>query len=246
MRVATYNIRNVRAMDRASWWWRRRGAVRAVVAGLYADVVALQEAYPSQIRWLRDDPLTASEWQVAGRGRNAGGGGEAAPIFTRSSALANRTEVTRWFGPDPDRAGSRPPGAAHPRIATIADYDLVGDDAELTIANVHLDPVSGERRAASVDQLLGWLEPRLGGPMIVLGDFNGPLTESWHSALRAAGLRSALEDGVGPTANGFGAASGQQQIDHVFVSANFEVVAATIHTEAGHASDHYPVTVELR
>ena len=123
---------------------------------------------------------------------------------------------------------------------------MVADDRVLTVANLHLDPASGERRTASIDQLVDWLESHLGGPTIVLGDFNGPLREAWHGTLREAGLRSALDDDAGPTANGFGVAAAMQQIDHVFVTADLDVAAATIHTAAGYASDHYPVTVDLR
>lgn len=245
MRVVTYNVRNARALDRASWWWRRRARVSEVLGGLGADVVAVQEAYPSQLRWLRAEPFGAPDWEIAGRGRNARGGGEAAAVFTRTSVLARRSEVTRWFGPQPDRPGARDTGASHPRVATIADYDLVTDDRVLTIANLHLDHVSAARRATSVDQLLAWLEPHRGGLLLVLGDFNGPLGEPWAGALEAAGLRSALPDGAGPTANGYGDPAGEQQIDHVFVSSGIEITSAHIQVDAGHASDHYPVVADL-
>lgn len=245
MRVATYNVRNARALDRASWWWRRRDRVRDVIAGLEADVIGLQEAYPSQVRWVRESPCSAPDWEVVGRGRNADGGGEALPVFTRTQRLVRRTEVTRWFGPEPDRPGSRAPGASHPRIVTVADYDIVADQRVLTVANLHLDPASASRRVESVEQLVGWLEPGLGGPTVVLGDFNGPLGEPWHDALSEAGLRSALRDGAGPTANGFGDPAGCQQIDHVFVSADLDVRSARIVVDAGFASDHYPVVIDV-
>lgn len=245
VRVATYNIRNVRAIDPTSWWFRRRERVRDVVTGLEADVVGLQEAYPSQIRFLRDAPFSAPDWQAIGRGRNRNHGGEAVPIFTRSARLELLDQRTHWFGPAPERAGSRVEGAAHPRIVTIGHYAVVENDARLTVANLHLDPVSVERRVESVVQLLGWLGDDLGGPTLVMGDFNGPLAEPWVAQLRSAGLISALADGAGPTANGFGDPGARQQIDHVFTTAALRVEATEIVVGAGHASDHYPVVADL-
>ncbi|MEM7142825.1 MAG: endonuclease/exonuclease/phosphatase family protein [Actinomycetota bacterium] len=245
MRLVTYNIRNARALDPASWWWRRRRRLADVIDGLHADVVALQEAYPSQIRYLRGGPLASSDHELAGRGRNRDGGGEAVPIFTRTSALRRSSEETIWFGPNPDRPGSRDPGASHPRIATIATYDVVGSDGRLRVVNLHLDPASVDRRTESVRQLLASVGPVDTMSTVVVGDFNGPLDEPWSAELTAAGFRSALPADAGPTSNGFGDPGGQQQIDHVFVDRTAEVVAAEIVTAAGHASDHYPVLVEL-
>lgn len=245
MRLATYNIRNVRALDPASWWWRRRRALRTVMASLDADVVGVQEAYPSQIRYLRQEPFGAPGWQAIGRGRNRNHGGEAVPVFSRTAALALVDQRTHWFGPAPDVAGSRADGAAHPRIVTIGHYEVVENDERLTVANLHLDPASLERRTDSVEQLLAWLADDLDGPLVVLGDFNGPLAEPWAAVLADAGLRSALPDGTGPTANAFGDDDAAQQIDHVFVSASLRVDAAAIVDAAGHASDHYPVTVDV-
>ncbi|HJR24407.1 MAG TPA: endonuclease/exonuclease/phosphatase family protein, partial [Acidimicrobiales bacterium] len=53
LRVATFNVRNGRALDGfvRAWPFRRR-AVVAAIASLDADVVGLQEAYRFQLRSL--------------------------------------------------------------------------------------------------------------------------------------------------------------------------------------------------
>ena len=244
MRVASYNIRNARAIDPTSWWWRRRRRVGDVIADLEADVVCLQEAYPSQIRYLQRGPLASPEWEFVGRGRNARGGGEAVPVFAQAARFTLRDGHTQWFGSTPHDPGTHMTGAAHPRISTSASYDVVGREQAVTIVNLHLDHASADRRGASVDQIVSTL-PEVRESLVVLGDFNGPLTESWSEALRGVGFRSVLEDGSGPTANGFGDSSGQQQIDHIFVRDDVTVLDARIVTEAGHASDHYPVVADL-
>ena len=247
MQVATYNIRNVRAIDPSSWWWFRRRRLREVVGLLDVDLWAFQEAYPSQISHIADRVLPAPAWGVVGRGRNPNGGGEAAVQFHRRSMLRHLSDTTRWFGPTPDCAGSRMPDARHPRIVTITEYAVMDGVSPLTVAGLHLDSDSVERRAASLEQLAEWMRAAVAsGPTIVLGDFNGPRTEPGFGALTRLGLRSVLPDDAGPTSNGFGRhIDEQQQIDHIFVSDHYDVVSAGIVTDAGHASDHYPVVAHL-
>jgi endonuclease/exonuclease/phosphatase family metal-dependent hydrolase len=247
VRVATYNIRNVRALDWSSLWWRRRGRVEAVVGSLGADLIGMQEAYPSQIRWIRTNVLQPPEWGVAGSGRDRRGGGEAVPLWHRRDELRRVSESTRWFGPTPDEAGSRIAGARFPRIATIVEYDWVRGDTRVLVVNVHLDSADVANRTRSLEQLAGWIGPQVAAmPTIVLGDFNAPTTEPGFSALVDQRLRSALPADAGPTSNGFGKKlDRQRQIDHVFVSAHFRVVDAGILVDAGYASDHYPVVVDL-
>ncbi len=246
MRVATYNIRNGRAVDPASFWWTRRRALRDVVTRVDADVWGLQEVYRFQRRHLARTVLPAHSWGSVGRGRNRNGGGEQVPVFHRRAVFADATASTRWFGPTPERPGSRPDGAAFPRIATIADLIPAGDGPVVRVANLHLDSDSVERRAEALGQLVPWLADEPRAPTIVMGDFNGPMTEPGFDALTEAGFRSALPADAGPTSNGFGRRlDEQQQIDHVFVSSHFKVVGARIDTDSGHASDHYPVVVDL-
>ncbi|MEZ5166587.1 MAG: endonuclease/exonuclease/phosphatase family protein [Acidimicrobiales bacterium] len=119
----------------------------------------------------------------------------------------------------------------------------------LRVANLHLDGGRRRDRDSCLTQLLDWLGPRDDGgfarPTVVLGDFNGTLAEPGFAAFADAGLRSALPEAAGPTSNGFGRVEHQHQIDHVFLSRHLGVVAAEIRTDAGLASDHYPVVVEL-
>ena len=246
MRVATYNIRNGRAVDLASFWWRRRRALREVVARIDADVWALQEVYRFQRRHLERTVLPAGSWGSVGTGRNRRGSGEQVPVFHRRAVFADATASIRWFGPTPEIAGSRVAGAPLPRIATFAELTPVGGGPAVRVVNLHLDSHSVERRTASLGCVGEWLDEPAGAPTIVMGDFNGPMTDPGYDALAAAGLRSALGGDAGPTSNGFGRRLDEQdQIDHVFVSSHFEVVGARIDTESGHASDHYPVVVDL-
>jgi endonuclease/exonuclease/phosphatase family metal-dependent hydrolase len=247
VRVATYNIRNLVALDWSSLWWRRRRRLATVIAGLDADLIAMQETYLGQIRWFAAQALPQPDWAVVGRARNRGGGGEAVPLWHRTARLTLVRDRTRWFGPTPDVAGSRVPGAQFPRIATFAEYDHRDSGARITVVNLHLDSAVAAHRARSLAQLVDWLRSDVDrGPTIVLGDFNAPVAEEGFAALAELGLRSALPADAGPTSNGFGrGVASQQQIDHVFVSGEFRVERAEIRRDAGYVSDHYPVVADL-
>lgn len=251
VRVATYNIRNGRALDLSSFWWTRRAAVARVIERVDADVWAFQEVHAFQRRWLERRVLRADAWGSVGDGRDPGGRGEQVPLFHRLDRFPTAADAsTRWFGPTPEVAGSAAPGAVRPRIATAAVLTSA-EGRRLRIVNLHLDSDSTDRRADSLRQLGAWLVDRAAADAsetatLVLGDFNGVRSDPGYEALVEAGLAAVeLPDG-GATSNGFGRRLDEQrQIDHVFVSGHLDVRAARIDRQAGHASDHFPVVVDL-
>lgn len=248
MRLATYNIRNGRAVGPATCWWRRRRALGEVITQVNADVWALQETYRFQRRYLQRRTLPPSSWGSAGEGRNEGGGGEQVPVFYRHAMFAVESATTRWFGPTPEIAGSVIDGASRPRISTAVSLQCRDDGRPLRVVSLHLDSDSAERRTESIRQLADWLGADIPAvPTVVMGDFNGPMTDPGFEALAEQGLTSALGPDGGPTSNGFGRdPESQRQIDHIFVSSDLEVVSAEIVRWAGHASDHYPVVADVR
>ncbi|MGI9645264.1 MAG: endonuclease/exonuclease/phosphatase family protein, partial [Ilumatobacteraceae bacterium] len=187
MRVATYNIRNMVALDWKSCWCRRRSSVAAVIRDIDVDAWAMQEVYKPQVRYLERHALPG--WTVVGEGRNLGGGGEACPIWI-GHEWSLVESVTRWFGERPQTPGSRLTGAFFPRMATIAVVD--GPEGRMVLANTHLDEKSPERRHASVAQLLGWLADHIPDlPVVILGDLNATIDSSPVQALIDAGFESA-------------------------------------------------------
>lgn len=241
--IATYNIRNVRALDLASCWWRRRRSLDTAIARLDVDVLAMQEAYPSQRRYLARNSLR--DWTMVGTGRNADGGGEGCPIAVRPGPLRVVSSETRWFGSTPDVPGSRLPGAGFPRIATIAVIEQVAG-ARFVVANTHLDEKVEANRTRSLEQLSSWLVDDFSGlPAIVCGDLNTLPGAPPLDALAAAGLRPLLRPEHGPTSNGFGDPEHAHQIDHVFVSPQWPDAEVRVHVDAGHASDHWPVSARF-
>lgn len=244
LRVATFNIRNGRANDGLQSWPFRRRTTRAAIAALDADVIGLQEVFAFQRRWLmRGLPA----YHAVGAGRDADGRGEQCPVLVRTRR-AHISEVrTRWFGDTPDVPGSRMPDARFPRIATVCRIDVAGWRTSLQFVNVHLDAHSEERRAASIRQLLTFVDTAT--PCVVLGDFNTEVARGSLEPLFAAGFRAALPADAGGTNHDFTGGTDGPRIDHIFVNAMLGVHAAQVCSEGRRGrflpSDHWPAIADL-
>lgn len=247
LRVASFNIRNGRAWDGWNSWPLRRRATLAAIEGLDADIVGLQESYRFQLRWLAKR-LAAHD--VVATGREANNRGEHCPLFARRSVARILSNRTRWYGPTPDIAGSRPPGANFPRIATTCRIELIDSGTSVAVTNTHLDSRSSEFRAASAEQLIQWLAPDIAvTPTVVVGDFNAVPADAMFATLAAAGLREVLPPDAGGTNHRFTGRTDGRRLDHILVSDHFEVVTAKVsHARPGNRlpSDHWPVVADLR
>lgn len=239
--VATFNIRNGRALDGRRSWPLRRAAVAAAIVALDADVLALQEVYAFQRRYLAG---RTPDRRWAGEGRNGGSRGEQCALVHRPARLDLVSHMTRWFGDVTDRP-SRMPGARFPRTATFGTYrDRIGGRF-LVVVDTHLDERHTELRRRSVEQLVGWLSP--GVPTVVMGDLNTD-DVAILAPLVCHGLVPALPPDAPGTAHAFRGGVDGQRLDHVFVSSDFDVVEARVLLERpGNRlpSDHWPVRVEL-
>ena len=177
LQVATLNIRNL-----ADRWSERLPVLLAEMAALQPDLLGLQEVvYPMQ------------------QDRLIGAAGE------------SRYEVLRGWAGRPEYGNSllvREPLAAGPaerldlglnRSALRASVRLDGgSDLLFVVTHLHHEVDGAQERDQQVEQLLGWLESALAGPVrIVVGDFNADPTEAAAERMRAAGYRSAYADSNG-------------------------------------------------
>src|SRR5690606_5828073 len=121
LRAATFNIRNGLGLDGGNAWPFRRATTARTIAALDADVVALQEVYAFQQRYLE---RRLSGYRFVGAGRTDGERGERCPILVHQDRATVVDVRTAWFGDTPDRPGTRLPGAGFPRIATVATIRL--------------------------------------------------------------------------------------------------------------------------
>ena len=246
LRVASFNVRNARALDGLQSWPFRRRSTAAMARHLDADLLAVQEAYACQARYL---DRSLPEHSRYGRGRNATRGGEWCAVLVRTARLRVEEASTRWFGDDPDRPGSRLPGALFPRVATRVRAVDLATGTELELFNTHLDERRPENRLRSIELLVAWLDRDV--PTIVAGDFNAtPDGEpALFTALHDAGLLAALPDDGRGTAHDFQGGTDHRRLDHLYVSRHWEVLTAgVIDADVGRRlpSDHWPVAANLR
>jgi endonuclease/exonuclease/phosphatase family metal-dependent hydrolase len=245
MRIASFNIRTGWAFDGIHSWPFRRWATAGAIRDLDADVVALQEVHGFQLRWLMRQ---LRGYGADGEGRDGGSRGERCPLLVRNRDVRALDVRTRWFGDEPERSGTRLPGASAARIATVGDLELTATSRRFRLVNTHLDARIPANRVRSAEQLAQWVDPTI--PTVVLGDFNAPLGDAVIGVLEDVGLRSALPPGSGSTAHGFTGRRDGPGIDHILVSDHWAVHSAGVVRCEGASrrslpSDHWPVVADL-
>ena len=237
--VATFNIWH----DLGNWPARQMLLLEALRSA-DADVIALQEvledstkALPNQaetlaralggysVHFVSTDPVGAAR-----RYGNA--------ILTRLPVLA---EASRKLEPlDDYRTALRLRIRAHGRPVDVAVTHLAWHDD------------AGPVRSRQVADLLAWL-PSDGTPLIVLGDFNAPLSDSGLATLVSPRFQSALPLHAAPTTLNTAKGHRPRVIDHIFVERRwFDVARSAVigYRPVGgeYPSDHLGVvaTIVLR
>lgn len=243
VRVATFNIRNGRAFDGRNSWPFRRSATVSSLDRLDADVVALQEVYRFQLRYLA--PRLA-HLDGASTGRSRGDRGEHCPVLWRRQRFHPLRTRTLWYGGHHDAPGSRLAGARFPRIATIVLLADRSTGDRFVVANTHLDERRAALRRLSLDQLVTWLDPAL--PTIIAGDLNAAPGDPELDPLLDAGFVDALPTPGPGSVHGFSGRTDGRRIDHLLVSAHWCISDSRVVTSPPTRrlpSDHWPVVADL-
>ena len=243
LRVATFNIRNSSAPDGDDSWVLRREATAQAIEALDAEVVGLQEVLPDQLEYLRE---RFPEYEIVGAGRDDGiGAGEHSVVLVRPGKWRVESHETRWLSAEPSKPGSVGWDADLTRIATLV-WLRHADGARIGVANTHYDHAGQVAQYESSLLLASWTTDDL--PWIVMGDLNATPDSPPLKALTGAGLRDAVPAEVGGSWHDFTGATDQDRIDHILISAGWEVVEAAVsHYRPGGRlpSDHWPVTATL-
>jgi endonuclease/exonuclease/phosphatase family metal-dependent hydrolase len=232
VRVATYNIHRCRGMDARTSPQR----IASVIAGLDADVVALQEVVGASQR---------RPGQAAELGAALGMGWVMAPTRHLRGALFGNVVLTRFpvrqqIQYDLSWKTCEPRGAQ--RVDVSVDEHLV-----LHVYNVHLGTSLGERRVQA-DKVATFVhDNRTHGPSVVLGDFNewarGLATDILSARLESVDLTRYLRrrrtyPGLFPFLH----------LDHIYYKGKVEVehVELVRTRQALMASDHLPLVADLK
>lgn len=231
IRVATYNIHRCRGLDGRTVPHR----IAAVLAGVDADIIALQEVVGASL--LRPG-------QAAELGAALGMGWVMAPTRQLRTALFGNVVLTRL----PVRQHHQYDlswKTCEPR--GVQRVDIGVDDFTLHLYNVHLGTSLGERRYQA-ERLAGIVhDRRVAGPKVVLGDFNewarGLATDVLAERLQSVDLRAHLKrrrtyPGFFPILH----------LDHIYYEGKVEVTRVELPRTrlAMVASDHLPLVADLR
>lgn len=231
VRVATYNVHRCRGMDARTSPQR----IASVIAGLDADVVALQEVVGASQR---------RAGQAAELGAALGMGWVMAPTRHLRGALFGNVVLTRFpvkqhLQHDLSWKTCEPRGAQ--RVDVVVDEHHV-----LHVFNVHLGTSLGERRVQA-DKVASLVHDRTHGPSVVLGDFNewarGLATDILSARLESVDLTRYLRrrrtyPGWFPFLH----------LDHIYFKGRVEVehVELVRTRQALMASDHLPLVADLK
>lgn len=253
-RVMTYNIRLDTPADGNNRWAPRRDLLVGQVRLLKPDILGLQEVLPGQ----RGDLAAALPgFAMLGGGRDDGRlGGEAAPLLIDRSRYRIAASGMFWLSPTP-AVPSLGWDAGFRRVASWARLVDRSDGTRLLAINTHWDHVGLAARLGSGRLLRDWIARNRRGTeeVILLGDFNAPLSEASLQVLLGPNLRetraAAIEPPTGPlvTFNGWALVPEPvEAIDHVLASPGLAV--RRHHVLAAHfggrlASDHFPVIADL-
>jgi endonuclease/exonuclease/phosphatase family metal-dependent hydrolase len=231
VRVATYNIHRCRGMDGRT----RPDRIAAVLGGLEADVLALQE--------------------VVGAGPHGGGHAEAigaalgmgwvmAPARHLRGALFGNVVLSRF----PVRHHAQYDlswRTCEPRCCHRVDLDV--DGVVLHLYNVHLGTAFLERRFQAQRLAAIVSDRRVAGPKVVLGDFNewtrGLATTLLSERLQSVDLKQYMRrrrtyPGIFPILH----------LDHIYYQNDVEVLHVHLPRTRRTliASDHLPLVADLR
>ncbi|MDQ8189200.1 endonuclease/exonuclease/phosphatase family protein [Roseibacillus persicicus] len=260
LRVATFNIRYAARGDKGEKsWTSRRDLVVETIQQMNPDVLGIQEALDSQLRFLAKE---LPEYSFLGVGRDDGRKrGEYSAIFYRKKRLSldAKQSGTFWLSDTPDEPGSVTWGNAVTRVCTWGKFTDRSSGKEIFVYNTHWDHRGQPSREKSAQLIREHIAEQKESDthVVVMGDFNASetsaelkiLTEG-EGGLSNSFLKVNPDEKERGTFNGWKTTgTGGAMIDHVLTS--FELVISESQIVRHHRgtqvpSDHFPVLTILK
>jgi endonuclease/exonuclease/phosphatase family metal-dependent hydrolase len=273
LRVVTWNIRAAIGPGEPfppSWWRHvrrdRLERIGTILAGLEPDVVTLQEVAILTPDGALDDQAGELGRQLGMAVRYAAT--HAFPLIEPDTsraigtamwgnAILTRDPLASGFALGLPRAGDddfvEPPGADH-AFAGIRYRDtepghresrcvVGGTVSGIALATTHLTYIGHDQRRRQADAVRAAVR-RFSGPLVLTGDVNAPLGSPELAPFGAGLIDAFAAVGIGPD-DPARRTCGPWPIDQVLVR-DLAVEGCRVATEAGDASDHWPVVVDLR
>ena len=174
-------------------------------------------------------------------------------VLGRHRILSSRTialpvpaddELIESAGSGHELAGVRyrevEPGMREGRCALVCTID--DGSGPVNVLSTHLTYMGSTQRRRQVEAIAAHVTA-LDGPLVLLGDLNAPIHAGELAPLRESLIDAFLAVGVAPV-DERRLSCGDVAIDHVLVR-GLAPVSCRVATEAGDASDHWPVVAVL-
>lgn len=237
VRVATFNI-----WHDAGNWAARLPLLVAELRQADADVIALQEVLEDAGQDLANQAETIaallggysvhfSSTSPPGSAKRYGNA-----ILTRLPVIA---EASRHLEPLNDH-----------RTAMRVRVSAYGRPVDMVATHLAWQADAGAVRAQQLSDLMAWL-PRDGVPLVVMGDFNAPLSDPGLAALGAPRFASALAPGATTSTLNPATGHAERVIDHIFAERPWFTPTAAWRigdrpVKGEYPSDHFGVAAVLR
>ncbi len=257
IKVMTYNIRLDVTQDGKNAWQHRKDSVCHFIRKEHPDVIGMQEVLHHQ---LLDVMNGIHGYAYAGVGRFDGKEkGEYSPVIYNSDVFEWLDGGNFWLSETPEIAGSKGWDAACERICSWVRLQDKRSGSQLVVMNTHFDHIGLIAREKSARLILDSLRKISENQNVILmGDFNSPLTEKAYQTLAGNGF-SCLSDarnavvleGVQKQMTFTGFNSDQDDdalIDFIFTAGKLKVTdyqVLTINSPDFFFSDHLPVTAKM-
>lgn len=247
IKAVSFNIRYDNPDDGINQWKNRREGLALQVLNERPDVIGMQEALWSQIRWLDS---TFAGYNREGVGRDDGiNAGEFSPIYyskTRFERIAGGTFWLSTTSGEPSKGWD----AALNRICTWVRLKEVTTGKIFLAFNTHFDHIGEIARINSARLVADSIADMSKGvvPAILSGDFNaepGSVPIEWLSKMLTDTrpvTTASNQVPPTPTFNGWNAAEHTECIDFIFCNRGSKPLDYKVFNQPGnYLSDHFMV-----
>lgn len=249
LKVMSYNIRVATSRDGTNSWEFRYVATAEMFKDQAPDVMGLQEALESQVRFIEEN---FRNYKSVGVGRDDGKKkGEFMSILWNKKTVSLMKWGTFWLSETPDKP-SKGWDAECFRTATWALMKDKKTKSRFYVVNTHLDHVGKEARQNGLNLILDRIAGmnKSGFPVVLMGDFNmlpaDPAMKTVDEKMKSARNTAGKTDNTG-TFNNWGKDS--RILDYIYYSGFGECIEYQTVTEKyadrKFVSDHFPVFARL-
>lgn len=237
LRILSFNILttiDVKAITEGyKKWVDRRDALFNYINNLSPDIIALQEASPSQYDQI--DEYFSDSYKIID---NRGFSPDSILLYKRD--IFNQLEKGHWILEKPDEPKIR-------RLAVWVKLEHKTTNKQLMAIGVHLD--AKDIKLEEAKRLAGKIQEnfRFNAPIILLGDFNAESDSSTYGQFINIGMKDWLTNEESQEHFTYPYHEPARRIDHIFLFSPRFTFKDHLHqlTPDEHISDHKPVALDI-